>query len=113
MAEILEGFGGTAEQASRAVALLKSLSHEGRLQILCLLCDGERSVTQLAEALGASPVSVSQQLMRLRAEGIVNTRREGKSVIYHLAREEVAVIVTVLRDTFCKRPHPADPGRPD
>ncbi|WP_235019283.1 ArsR/SmtB family transcription factor [Tabrizicola flagellatus] len=102
MAEILEGFGGTAEQASRAVALLKSLSHEGRLQILCLLVDGEMNVTQLAEALRASPVTVSQQLMRLRAEGIVQTRREGKSVIYSLAQEEVARIVTALRDTFCR-----------
>jgi ArsR family transcriptional regulator, virulence genes transcriptional regulator len=103
MTEILEGFGGTAEQAARAVALLKSLSHEGRLQILCLLVEGDRNVTQLAEALGTSPVSVSQQLMRLRAEGIVNTRREGKSVFYRLAREEVVAIVSVLRDTFCKR----------
>ena len=103
MAEVLEGFGGTAEQASRAVALLKSLSHEGRLQILCLLVGGEMNVTQLAEALGVSPVSVSQQLMRLRAEGIVQTRRDGKSVFYQLARDEVAAIVTALRDTFCKR----------
>jgi DNA-binding transcriptional ArsR family regulator len=103
MAEMLEGFGGTAEQASKAVALLKSLSHEGRLQILCCLVDGERNVTQLAEALGSSPVNVSQQLMRLRAEGIVQTRREGKSVIYQLAREEVATVVTALRDTFCKK----------
>lgn len=103
MAEILEGFGGTPEQSARAVALLKSLSHEGRLQILCLLVDGDLNVTQLAEALGTSPVSVSQQLMRLRAEGIVQTRREGKSVIYQLAREEVAAIVIALRDAFCKR----------
>jgi DNA-binding transcriptional ArsR family regulator len=103
MAEILEGFGGTAEQASRAVALLKSLSHEGRLQILCLLVDGEKNVTQLAEGLGTSPVNVSQQLMRLRAEGIVTTRREGKSVIYQLARSEVEAIVTALRDTFCRK----------
>ncbi|WP_135450701.1 MULTISPECIES: ArsR/SmtB family transcription factor [Tabrizicola] len=103
MAEILEGFGGTPEQASRAVALLKSLSHEGRLQILCLLIENEMSVTQLAEALGTNPVNVSQQLMRLRAEGIVQTRREGKSVIYSLAREEVAAIVAALRDTFCMR----------
>ena len=103
MAEILEGFGGTAEQASRAVALLKSLSHEGRLQILCLLVDGEKNVTQLAEGLGTSPVNVSQQLMRLRAEGIVTTRREGKSVIYRLARSEVEAIVTALRDTFCRK----------
>ena len=55
MTEILQGFGGTADQAARAVSLLKSLSHEGRLQILCLLVDGEMSVTQLAEALGSSP----------------------------------------------------------
>ena len=60
------------------------------------------NVTQLAEGLGASPVSVSQQLMRLRAEGIVTTRREGKSVYYHLANAEVAAIVSVLRDTFCR-----------
>jgi DNA-binding transcriptional ArsR family regulator len=103
MADILQGFGGTAEQAARAVALLKSLSHEGRLQILCLLVDGERNVTELAEALGTSPVSVSQQLMRLRAEGIVRTRRAGKSVYYTLAREEVVAIVSALRDAFCKR----------
>ena len=102
MAEILEGFGGTAEQASRAVALLKSLSHEGRLQILCLLVEGELNVTQLAEALGTNTATVSQQLMRLRAEGVVQPRREGKSVYYHLAREEVATVVTALRDSFCK-----------
>ena len=61
MAEILEGFGGTPAQAARAVALLKSLSHEGRLQILCLLVGGEMNVTQLAEALGSSPVTVSSK----------------------------------------------------
>ncbi len=103
MAEVLEGFGGTPEQASRAVALLKSLSHEGRLQILCLLVDSEMNVTQLAESLGSTPVNVSQQLMRLRAEGVVRTRREGKSVIYSLAQDEVTAIVTALRDTFCRK----------
>lgn len=104
MAEILEGFGGTPEQAERAVALLKSLSHVGRLRILCLLVDGERNVTQLAEALQVSPVSVSQLLMRLRAEGVVQARREGKSVIYNLASKNVAAIVAALRDAFCN-PH--------
>ena len=103
MGETIEGFGGTPEQAARAVALLKSLSHEGRLQMLCLLIDRDMNVSQLAEALDLAPVNVSQQLMRLRAEGIVQTKRDGKSVIYHLAREEVAPVVTALRDTFCKR----------
>ncbi|MBN8629465.1 MAG: winged helix-turn-helix transcriptional regulator [Rhodobacterales bacterium] len=103
MTEILEGFGGTSEQASKAVALLKLLSHEGRLQILCLLVEGDLNVTQLAEALGTSPVTVSQQLMRLRSEGVVQPRREGKSVFYHLAQKEVATVVTAVRDSFCKR----------
>jgi len=99
---VLEGF-GSSEQAASAVALLKSLSHEGRLHILCLLVEGDLNVTQLAEATGASPVTVSQQLMRLRAEGVVQPRREGKSVFYHLARKEVATIVTALRESFCRK----------
>ena len=98
----LEGFGGTVEDTARAVALLKSLSHEGRLQILCLLIDHDLSVTEIAAALHTSPVSVSQQMMRLRAEGVVQTTRKGKSVIYRLAREEVAPVLRTLRDTFCK-----------
>jgi ArsR family transcriptional regulator len=55
------------------------------------------NVTQLSEALGTIPVTVSQQLMRLRAEGIVQSRRDGKRVIYSLARAEVAVIGQFLR----------------
>ena len=102
--EQLAGFGGTEGQAARAVALLKSLSHEGRLQILCLLLDHDMNVTQLAAALGCTQAQVSQQLMRLRAEGVVQTRRSGKQVIYQLARAEVAPVVSVLRDTFCRRP---------
>ncbi len=104
MDQPLEGFGGTQEQAARAVALLKSLSHEGRLQMLCLLLDQDMNVTQLADALGSTQANVSQQLMRLRAEGIVQTRRSGKQVFYQLARAEVAPVVTVLRDTFCRHP---------
>jgi DNA-binding transcriptional ArsR family regulator len=102
--EQLAGFGGTEGQAARAVALLKSLSHAGRLQILCLLLDRAMNVTEIAAALGCTQAQVSQQLMRLRAEGIVQTRRSGKQVIYQLARAEVAPVVSVLRDTFCSRP---------
>jgi ArsR family transcriptional regulator, virulence genes transcriptional regulator len=100
----LPGFGGTEGQATRAVALLKSLSHAGRLQILCLLLDQDLNVTQIATALGCAQAPVSQQLMRLRAEGVVQTRRHGKQVIYHLAQAEVAPVVSTLRDTFCRRP---------
>ncbi len=102
-----EGFSGKVEDSARAVALLKSLSHEGRLQILCILIDHELSVTEIAVALDTSPSSVSQQMMRLRAEGLVQTTRHGKSVIYRLARDELAPILRTLRDTFCK---PQDGG---
>lgn len=104
MDQIVEGFGGTPHDAARAVALLKSLSHEGRLQILCLLLDGDLNVGQLSAALGLTQAAVSQQLMRLRSEGIVQTRRDGKNVIYSLARQEVSAIVTALRDAFCAKP---------
>ncbi|WP_372840457.1 ArsR/SmtB family transcription factor [Phaeovulum sp.] len=105
-----EGFTGKVEDSARAVALLKSLSHEGRLQILCILIDNELSVTEIAAALDTSPSSVSQQMMRLRAEGLVQTTRQGKSVIYRLAREELEPVLRTLRDTFC---NPRNSGAED
>ncbi|MGV8985671.1 MAG: ArsR/SmtB family transcription factor [Cypionkella sp.] len=96
-----DGFGGNPDAATQAVNLLKALSHEGRLQILCLLLDHDLSVGELADALNLHQASASQQLMRLRAEGFVSSRRDGKMVIYHLLRQDVKPIITALRDTFC------------
>ncbi len=92
---------GQDEALPRAVAFLKVLGHEGRLEILCYLIDGERSVGELIAVTGASQPAVSQQLMRLRAEGLVRTERRGKSVLYSIARPEIAKIVSALRDAFC------------
>jgi ArsR family transcriptional regulator len=99
-----EGFGGSPTAVAKAVTFLKTLSHEGRLQILCLLLDQELSVGTLADALGLSQPTASQQLMRLRAEGYVGARREGKTVIYHLLREDVKPVIAALRDAFCPPP---------
>jgi DNA-binding transcriptional ArsR family regulator len=74
-----------AGRAERVAGFLKALSHEGRLMILCHLADGERSVTELEGLLGQRQAAVSQQLARLRLEGLVSTRREGKAIIYTLA----------------------------
>ena len=97
-----EGFGGTANAAAKAVTFLKTLSHEGRLQMLCLLLDKDMSVGELAEALALPQPTVSQQLMRLRGEGYVGSQRIGKTVIYHLLRPDVQPIISALRDAFCK-----------
>lgn len=95
---------GQHEALPRAVTFLKVLGHGGRLEILCNLIDGERSVGQLTEAIGSSQPAVSQQLMRLRAEGLVRTERQGKSILYSIAKPEIAKVVSALRDAFCAPP---------
>ena len=99
-----DGFGGGPDAAARAVTFLKALSHQGRLQILCLLLDNDLSVGALAEALGLPQPAASQQLIRLRAEGYVAARREGKAMIYHLLRQDVKPVIAALRDAFCTPP---------
>ncbi|MCW1918291.1 metalloregulator ArsR/SmtB family transcription factor [Rhodobacter sp. KR11] len=92
---------GQGEALRQAVALLRTLGHEGRLDILCCLVGAERNVTDLTAAVGRSQPAVSQQLMRLRAEGLVSSRRQGKMILYSIARPEVVQIVSALRDAFC------------
>lgn len=92
---------GQGEALGRAVALLRALGHEGRLEILCNLIGGERNVSDLTQAVGSSQPAVSQQLMRLRAEGLVKSRRQGKMILYSIAQSEVVQIVSALRDAYC------------
>ena len=65
-------------KATNASAFLKAISHEGRLMILCHLVSGEKSVTELEDLISARQAAVSQQLSRLRLEGLVIPRRDGK-----------------------------------
>ncbi len=95
---------GMEAKADEATALLKALSHEGRLMILCHLTSGEKSVTELESMLDSRQAAVSQQLARLRLEGIVTTRREGKTIYYSLADERVRRIIGVMYDIFCSVP---------
>lgn len=91
-----------AQSAREASELLKALAHESRLQILCHLVDGEKHVGELEQALDIRQSTVSQQLARLRLEGLVTFRRDGKQVYYRLASESVERIIAVLVDIFCK-----------
>lgn len=88
--------------ARQASELLKALSHEVRLLILCFLIEGEKSVGEIEKLLELRQPAVSQQLARLRADGLVDTRRNGKSIYYSLARSEVRDVIGVLHDAFCK-----------
>ena len=90
------------KNAERASNFLKAISHEGRLMILCHLASGEKSVTELEELLSARQAAVSQQLTRLRLEGLVTPRREGKAIYYRLTDDRPKQIMEVVYDLFCR-----------
>jgi len=89
--------------AKRASEFLKALAHESRLMILCILAEGEKSVGELEELLSLRQPTVSQQLARLRADGLVSTRRDGKTIYYDLASEEARVVIGSIYDVFCRK----------
>jgi DNA-binding transcriptional ArsR family regulator len=88
--------------ARQASEFLKALSHEVRLLILCFLIEGEKSVSEIEKMLKLRQPAVSQQLARLRADGLVEARRNGKNIYYSLARTEIRDIIGVLHDAFCR-----------
>src|SRR5664279_3838296 len=90
------------EKAREASDMLKAMSHEARLLLLCILAEGEKSVTELEQFLGARQSTVSQQLARLRLDRLVTTRRDGKTIYYSLASEDVRKILTAVYDVFCE-----------
>lgn len=92
------------EQAQAAAAFLKALAHEGRLLILCYLSSGEKSVTELEQLLGSRQAAVSQQLARLRLEGLVTCRREGKTIYYSLGDPRAARTIGLMYEMFCGQP---------
>lgn len=89
------------DNATTASNFLKAISHEGRLMILCHLVTGEKSVTELEDLLSARQAAVSQQLSRLRLEGLVVPRRDGKAIYYRLADDRPRRILEVVYDLFC------------
>lgn len=89
------------ESAEAASNFLKALSHEGRLMILCHLTTGEKSVTELEKLLSSRQAAVSQQLARLRLEGLVSCRREGKTIYYSLSDPRARRMIDLVYDMFC------------
>lgn len=91
------------ESAQDAADFLKALAHESRLLILCLLSEGENSVSDLEMKLAQRQSTVSQQLARLRLEGLVSYRRDGKSIYYSLANDDVRTILSAVHKVFCRK----------
>ena len=88
-------------KARKAAGMLKALSHEGRLLILCLLADGERSVSEIETIMDMPQAAVSQQLAVLRRERIVTARRDAQTMFYRIVREDIGQLLVFLNDTYC------------
>jgi DNA-binding transcriptional ArsR family regulator len=89
--------------AGKAAELMRALSHEARLMVLCELVAGERTAGELVERSGLSQSALSQHLAKLRSEDLVSTRREGQTIFYALSDSNAAHILGVLHELYCKR----------
>ncbi len=89
------------ENAERASLLLRTMSNQWRLLILCHLAQGELSVHQLEKMIGLSQSALSQHLAILRRERLVRTRREAQSIFYSLASPEAGAVMQTLYDLYC------------
>jgi ArsR family transcriptional regulator len=89
------------DSSGQASRLLKALSNQDRLMILCILADGEKCVSELERLLGIRQPTLSQQLARLRADDLVSTRRDGKVVHYSLASSEAGRLIELLYQMYC------------
>jgi DNA-binding transcriptional ArsR family regulator len=83
-----------------AVNLLKALSNERRLTIICALYKCEKSVGELEQIVGLSQSALSQHLARLRRDGLVNTRREAQTIYYSMNDRATEAILRCLYDIY-------------
>lgn len=89
-------------QARDAADLLKAMSNECRLLVLCYLAeDGELSVGQLVDRVGLSQSALSQHLAKLREEGLVATRKQAQTVYYRVCDPRAGHVLALLHDLFC------------
>lgn len=101
------------ESAAReASSLLKAMSNERRLMILCHLAKGEHSVNALCDLIGMSQSALSQHLAKLRHDDLVTTRREAQTIYYRLHGHAVTRVLDTLYELYCSDDMPVD-GRQD
>lgn len=86
-----------------ASSLLKAMSNEHRLLILCNLVEGEKTVRELESLVGLRQTTLSQHLARLRYEGLVSTRRAAQNIFYSISSKESNQLLDAIHGMFCSR----------
>ncbi|WP_237155022.1 ArsR/SmtB family transcription factor [Oryzibacter oryziterrae] len=84
------------ELSQSASDILRTLGHEHRFAILGLLCKQELCVGELEKLLSLTQPAVSQQLARLRNDGLVSARRQGRTIYYHVNRGKIDLFIDVI-----------------
>lgn len=83
--------------------LLRSLSHPQRLMVLCHLSEGEKTVSELQELCEISQSQLSQFLTRMKAEGLLASRKEGAFQIYSVADRRISKLIRSIEGLFCTK----------
>ena len=92
---------GFEKKALEAAAMLKALSNEKRLMILCQLADGELAVGEIQARLDLSQSALSQHLARLREEGLVAFTRDAQVLRYRIADARIEALLATLYQLYC------------
>jgi len=90
--------------AADAADLLKAMANPHRLQVLCVLGEGELSVGALNNCIKLSQSALSQHLAVLRADGLVHTRRQSQTIFYRIAPGPALDLIRVLHGHYCSAP---------
>lgn len=95
------GLDSLIPKAMEAAETLKALAHETRLLAVCCIGEGEKTVQELEAFLETSQSNVSQHLSRLKAAGILKSRKDGKQVFYSSASPEIIRLVLTMQSIYC------------
>lgn len=90
-----------AEQCESVAALLKAIAHPQRLKILCLLCEGEKTVSEIEEYCGATQSMVSIYLAKMKSERLVASTRQGRYVFYRIDNKDLLLMMRSMQKIFC------------
>lgn len=88
-------------KADEVAATLAAMANAKRLLVMCTLLAGEKSVGDLASIVQLSPAALSQHLGKMRALGLVKTRRDGQTIFYNLASPQVRALLETLYRVYC------------
>ncbi|WP_371813870.1 ArsR/SmtB family transcription factor [Ruegeria sp. HKCCA5014] len=86
------------EHVQEVASFAKAMAHPGRFQILLRLMEGEKNVSDLCRDLSMPQAGCSQQLIRLRLEGLVAARRNGREIYYSISDDRVRRLIVAIHD---------------